>query len=96
MVQQLHTSLREHLLAGSTLEDTVPPVALLAVGHSFFGTITVADEIENNLHLLVEAQRFKRDDLRLAVHGTLLRLNRNLERHLEARGRFIGSGDHTK
>lgn len=59
-------------LACSTLEDPVSPVALLAVGHSFFGALTVADEIENYLHLLVEALGFKCNDLRLAIQRTLI------------------------
>lgn len=66
-------------------------MALLAVGLSVCGALTVADEVQNNLHLLGEAQWFDFNDLGLAVRRTLLGFNGNLERHLEARGEFIGS-----
>ena len=66
-------------------------MALLAVGLALCGALTVADELQDHLHLLGEAQRFDLDGLRLAVRRTLLGFNGNLERHLEARGAFTGT-----
>lgn len=81
----------EYLLAGSTLEGPVALVAFLTVGLSVCGALTVADEVQNNLHLLSEAQWFNFNRLGLAVQRTLLGFNGNLEKHLEARAEFIGS-----
>lgn len=55
------------LLAGSTLEGSVAVVALLTVGFSFCGARTVADEVQNYLHLLSEAQWFHFNGLTLAM-----------------------------
>lgn len=79
------------LLAGSTLEGPIAFMALLAFGLSFFGTLTVADEVQNYLHLFSEAQRSDCKGLSFAMRWTLLGFNRNLERHLETRGEFIRS-----
>lgn len=57
----------QYLLAGSTFKNPVSPVALRTVGLSLFGTFTVTDEIELYRHLLIEAQRFHCNDLRLAT-----------------------------
>lgn len=81
----------ENLLAGSTLEGPVALVALLTVGLSFCGTLAVADEVQNYLHLLCEAQRFNFNGLRLAMRWTLLGFNGNLERHLGTTEEFRGS-----
>lgn len=85
--------LAEYLLAGSTLEGPVALVALLTVGLSLCGALTVADEVQNYLHLLSEAQWFNFNGLGLAVQRTLLGFNGNLERHLEARGEYTGSSN---
>lgn len=66
-------------------------MALLAFGLSFFGTLTVTDEVQNYFHLFSEAQRSDFNGLILAMRWTLLRINRNLERHLETRGEVIRS-----
>lgn len=79
----------EFLLAGPTLERPVAIVALLTLGFSFCGTLTVADEVQNDLHLLSETQRFNFNGLALAVRWTLLSFNGNLEKDLEARGPLI-------
>lgn len=52
-------------LAGSALEGPAALRALLAVGLSFCSTFTVTDEVQYYSHLLVEPQRFDRDDLPL-------------------------------
>lgn len=67
MAQQLYISLHRYLLAGPTFKNPVSPVALRTVGLSLFGTFTVTDEIEFYRHLLIEAQRFHCNDLRLAT-----------------------------
>lgn len=83
----------EYLLAGSTLEGPVALVALLTVVLSFCGALAVADEVQNYLHLLSEAQWFDFNGLCLAMWWTLLSFDGNLERHLETRGEFIGSAN---
>lgn len=42
-------------------------MALLTVRFAFYRALTVADELQNYLHLLSEAQRFDFNDLRLAI-----------------------------
>lgn len=81
----------EYLLAGSTLEGPVALVALLTVGLSICGALTVADEFQNYLHLLIEGQWFNFNGLSLAMRWTLLGFNGNLEGHLVTRREFIGS-----
>lgn len=84
---------KEFLLAGSTLEGSVAVVALDTFHLSFTGTLTVANEVQNYFHLLCESQWFDFNGLALAMCRTLLRFNGNLEEHLEARGKFIGSSN---
>lgn len=86
-------TLKEFLLAGSTLEGPVAAVALDTPHLSLTGTLTVANEVQNYFHLLREAQWFDFNGLTLAMCWTLLRFNGNLEEHLEARGKFIGSSN---
>lgn len=80
----------EFLLARSTLEGPVAVVAIRTVGHSFCGALAVADEVQDDLHLLSEAQRFNFNGLTLVMGRTLLSFNGNLEGHLETTGEFIG------
>lgn len=84
------TFLAELLLARSTLEGPVAIVAVWTVGHSLCGTLAVADEVQDYLHLLSEAQRFNFNGLTLVVCRTLLSFNGNLESHLETTGEFMG------
>lgn len=85
--------LKEFLLASSTLEGPVAIMALDTVRLSFTGTLTVTNEVQNYFHLLREAQWFDFNGLTLAMCRTLLCFNGNLEEHLEARGKFIGSSN---
>lgn len=85
--------LKEFLLAGSTLEGPVAIVALDTVRLSFSGTLTVANEVQNYFHLLRKAQWFDFNGLTLAMCWTIIRFNGNLEEHLKARGKFIGSSN---
>lgn len=59
-------------LAGSTLKGPVSLEALLTFGLSRSGTVTITDEVQNNLHLLCEAQRFDLYGLRFCLCWTLL------------------------
>lgn len=77
-----------HSLAGSTLKGAVALGTFLAVALSVDGALAVADEVEDHLHLLGEAQGFDLNDFRFAVIQTLLRLDGNDEGHLETRGEF--------
>jgi len=81
----------EDSLAGAALEGAVALVAHVAVGRPLGGALAVADEVQDDLHLLVEAQGFDLDDLRLAVRRTLLGLDGNLEGNLEGSQRRVWS-----
>lgn len=80
--------LAEFLLARSTLEG--PVVALRTVGHATFGALAVADEVQDYLHRLREAQKSNFNGLTVSMCRTLLSFNGNLEGHLETTGVFIG------
>lgn len=60
-------------------------VALVTVALSLICTLTVANEVENHLHLLCEAQWFDFDGLALALCWTFVSFDGNLEEHLEVR-----------
>lgn len=79
------------LLAGSTLKDPVSIVTLGTFLLSVCSTRTVADEVQDDLHLLGEAQRFDRNGFAPAVIWTFVSLNRNLEKHLETSKRLTES-----
>lgn len=70
------------LPAGSTLKGPVAIVADLAERFSTFGTFTFADEVEDDLHILIETQRLDPNGLRLAFRWTLLGLDGNVKGHL--------------
>lgn len=72
--------------AGTTFEGPVAMVASLTVGYSSFGALTAADEAEEQLDLLGEAQRPDRDHRRPGLGHTLLGLHGNLERNLISNG----------
>lgn len=82
--------LAEFLLARSTLEGPVAIIAFRTVGHSLCGARAVADEVQDHLHLLSEAQRFNFNGLALVMCRALLSFDGNLESHLETTGEFIG------
>lgn len=63
-------------------------MALVTEGLSFIRTLTVANEVQNHLHLLSEAQRFDFDSFTLVCGWTLVSFDGNLEEHLEVRGKF--------
>lgn len=71
-------------------------MALLTIGFALCGALTVADEVQNHLHLLGEAQRFNFNDLRLAVRRTLLGFNGNLEGNLRNRREYYRVAKHIK
>lgn len=71
------------LLAGSTLKDPISFVTLGTLLLAAGGAGTVADEVQHDLHLLGEAQRFDLDVFAPAVRRTFVRLDRNMEKHLE-------------
>ena len=76
------------LLAGSTLKDPVSVVTFGTFRLSAGSARTVADEVQDELHLLGEAQRFDLNASAPAVSWTFVGLNRNLEKHLESSRRF--------
>lgn len=78
----------ESSLAGPTLQGPMSPITHGAVGNSRCSALTVANEVEDHHHLLVEAQRFDRDGLRTSVWSAVLGLDCNLEMDLEAGGKF--------
>jgi len=61
-------------------------VAVVAVGDAVLAAATVADEVERDLHLLVEAQRFDLHDLRRALLGAARGRHVDGERHLRGKG----------
>lgn len=63
-------------------------MALFTEGLSIVGTLTVTNEVQNDLHLLGEAQWFNFDGLTLAFGRTLVSFDGNLEEHLKVRGTF--------
>lgn len=79
------------VLAGSTLEDPISTVTLGTLRLSLRSTLTVADEVQDDLHLLGEAQWFDLDGFVPAVGWTFVSLHRNLEEHLRTRKRLMKS-----
>lgn len=67
------------LLAGATLKGPVALMALVTEGLSLTRTLTVTNEVQNQLQLLGEAQWFDFDGLTLPFSRTLVSFDGNLE-----------------
>lgn len=74
------------LLAGSTFVSSVSEVAEFAVLDTVFVAFAFTYEIESNLHLLCESQRFYLDGLRLAFLRTAFSCHTDSECDLAAKG----------
>ena len=81
----------QNSLAGSALVGAVAEVAVFAVGDAAGAAAAVTDEVQRDLHLLVEAQRLDLNGLRLALLGTARGCHVDGERHLQGSTAWKGT-----